>query len=261
MDDQIYEININRFIQSTEYQLNKLKDCISRLKEYQSYQDWKNVKQSHLNASQIIKRIKSEIKEIEKIRDQIVSNLENKNSSPIVNKIDDQLKFITRKLQNEANEIESLAAPYHQFEYKYQDSFLESNFVAPEMFQYKIEKNEFLAQDEELCNSYQQLLKDCDDLKFLMEKFSEELYKQKPTIDSIEKNLDTTEDNLATGSTNLRTALKYKVLGTASGGAVVGSLIGGPVGLLAGAKLGALVGLGGGLFGYTLSKYFNKPNY
>lgn len=44
------------------------------------------------------------------------------------------------------------------------------------MFQYKIEKNEYLAQDEELCNSYQQLLKDCEDLKFLMEKFSEELY-------------------------------------------------------------------------------------
>lgn len=33
MNDQIYEINIKRFIQSTEFQLNKLKDCISRLKE------------------------------------------------------------------------------------------------------------------------------------------------------------------------------------------------------------------------------------
>lgn len=64
--------------------------------------------------------------------------------------------------------------------------------------------------------------------------------------------------NLETGANNLQTALKYKILGTASGGAVVGSLIAGPVGLIAGAKLGALAGLGGGIFGYSLSKYFNK---
>lgn len=36
-------------------------------------------------------------------------------------KIDEQLKVITRKLKDEADEIESIAAPYHQFEYKYQD--------------------------------------------------------------------------------------------------------------------------------------------
>lgn len=61
------------------------------------------------------------------------------------------------------------------------------------------------------------------------------------------------------GSNNLRNALKFKILGTASGGAVVGSLIGGPIGFLAGAKLGALAGLGGGIFGFTLSKYLNRP--
>ena len=33
MDDQIYEINIKRFIQSTDFQLKKLSDCINRLHE------------------------------------------------------------------------------------------------------------------------------------------------------------------------------------------------------------------------------------
>lgn len=33
MDDQMYEINVKRFIQSTEYQLGKLKDCINRINE------------------------------------------------------------------------------------------------------------------------------------------------------------------------------------------------------------------------------------
>lgn len=33
MDDQIYEINIKRFIQSAEYQLKKLNECINHLNE------------------------------------------------------------------------------------------------------------------------------------------------------------------------------------------------------------------------------------
>jgi ribosomal protein L17 len=71
IDDQIYEINVRRFIQSTEYQMKKLRDCTDRLNEFQRYEDWKNVRQAQLNASQIIKRIKSDIKEIEKIRNQV----------------------------------------------------------------------------------------------------------------------------------------------------------------------------------------------
>ena len=39
--------------------------------KFQEYEDWKNVKKAHQNASQIIKRIKSDIKEIKKIRNQI----------------------------------------------------------------------------------------------------------------------------------------------------------------------------------------------
>jgi hypothetical protein len=39
--------------------------------KFQTYEDWQNVKAAHLNASQIIKRIKSDIKEIEKIRNQV----------------------------------------------------------------------------------------------------------------------------------------------------------------------------------------------
>ena len=71
MDESTYEINIKRFIQSTEYQLSKLKECIDKSNELHSYQDWQNVKKAQLNASQIVKRIKSDIKEMEKIRNQI----------------------------------------------------------------------------------------------------------------------------------------------------------------------------------------------
>jgi hypothetical protein len=38
--------------------------------QFQQYEDWSNVKQAHQNCSQIIQRIKSEIKEMEKIRSQ-----------------------------------------------------------------------------------------------------------------------------------------------------------------------------------------------
>jgi hypothetical protein len=40
MDDQIYEINIKRFIQSTEFQLQKLTDCINRLNEVDRFKSY-----------------------------------------------------------------------------------------------------------------------------------------------------------------------------------------------------------------------------
>ena len=45
----------------------------------------------------------------------IVEQLDNKSSSPVVNKIDEQLKDVTTRLKKEAKEIDSLSAPYLVF--------------------------------------------------------------------------------------------------------------------------------------------------
>jgi hypothetical protein len=63
---------------------------------------------------------------------------------------------------------------------------------------------------------------------------------------------------LESGSSNLKVALKYKALGSAASGALVGTIVGGPVGFLAGAKIGAIVGFSGGAIGYLVARYFNK---
>lgn len=60
------------------------------------------------------------------------------------------------------------------------------------------------------------------------------LKKQRETIDSIERNVESTQENIDSGSHSLRKALTYKSLGTAAGGAVIGTLVGGPVGFIAG---------------------------
>jgi type I site-specific restriction-modification system R (restriction) subunit len=91
------------------------------LKKYQSNEDWQNVKQAEQNASQIIKRIKSDIKEMEKVRSQIVNELEDKRSSPVVIKIDEQLKLITKRLEKQAEDIDSISAPYYTYETRHHD--------------------------------------------------------------------------------------------------------------------------------------------
>ncbi len=53
-------------------------------------------------------------------------------------------------------------------------------------------------------------------------------------------------------------SIKYKALGTAASGALIGTVVGGPVGFFAGAKLGAIVGIGSGAIGYLAARYFKK---
>jgi hypothetical protein len=58
---------------------------------------------------------------------------------------------------------------------------------------------------------------------------------QKPTIDTIERNVINASENIEAGSHSLQSALNYKTMTTAAaGGAVIGTLVGGPIGLIAG---------------------------
>ena len=67
-----------------------------------------------------------------------------------------------------------------------------------------------------------------------------------------------TQNNLDSGSSFLGDSVKYKALGTAASGALIGTVVGGPVGFFAGAKLGAIVGIGSGAIGYLAARYFKK---
>ncbi len=91
-----------------------------------------------------------------------------------------------------------------------------------------------------------------------MQTFSNEIFAQKPSIDTIERNVDETQVNVETGALSLRQALNYKILNTSAGGAFIGTCIGGPLGLMAGAKIGALCGVGSGIIGYLVAKKIRK---
>lgn len=261
MDEKIYEINIKRFIQSTEYQLKKLAECCAKIHEFQTYQDWRNVKQAQQNASQIIKRIRSDIKQILQIRSQIVAHLvanHNKPTSLIVTQIDDQLRGISRRVESQAKEIDNIHAPYYSYELKNHDAMLQAGCVAPDPFMFQMKMNETLAKEKDLCEAYQQLQKDCEDLQVIMQHFSEEIFAQKSSVDSIERNVTEAHSNVEAGAVSLKQALNFKILHTAAGGAFVGTCLGGPVGLMAGAKIGALFGLGSGCMAYFVAKRLGK---
>lgn len=282
MDEQRYEINIKRFIQSTEYQLNKLGECVHKINEFQRFEDWKNVKQAQQNASQIIKRVRSDMKEMLKIRSQVLENLDDKSSSHIVNKIDEQLKAMTKRVDHQVREIDSINAPYYTYEMKNQMDILETGFVSSMPYQYELKRNDTIAREKDICEAYHQLQRDCEDLnvifrfkvlmlywliiyglfcKIIMQTFSTEIFAQKATIDSIEKNIVSTQLHVESGASSLRQALDYKVFSTAaSTGAIMGTAIGGPVGFFVGAKIGAACAVTTGLVSYFVAKRMNKPS-
>ena len=136
----------------------------------------------------------------------------------------------------------------------------ESNGSPPFMYTYELKKNEAIEKDTELCEAYHQLQRDCEDLKATMQVFSNEIYKQGQTIDTIESNINNAQGNVEAGAVSLRQAVKYKALSTAAGGALLGTAIGGPVGMLMGAKIGAVIGLTSGVAAYFAAKRLTKPS-
>jgi hypothetical protein len=59
---------------------------------------------------------------------------------------------------------------------KNQNYILEAGIGGPELYSYEIQTNEFIAQDKSLCSAYDQLQEDCEDLKRIMEIFSNEIF-------------------------------------------------------------------------------------
>jgi len=51
-----------------------------------------------------------------------------------------------------------------------------SGLVGPNIFEYAIQKNEFLAKETDLCDAFHKLQKDCDDLKTIMQVLSTEIH-------------------------------------------------------------------------------------
>jgi len=137
------------------------------------------VKQAQQNASQIVKRVRSDMKEILKIRSQVLENLDDKSSSPIVNQIDEQLKVISKQVEHQVSEIDSINAPYYTYEMKNQIDMLETGFVSSMPLQYEFKRNENIAREKDICEAYHQLARDCEDLNvnsLLVLKFVFKLY-------------------------------------------------------------------------------------
>lgn len=53
---------------------------------------------------------------------------------------------------------------------------IESTYIGPELYNYQVQRDEYISQDKELCRGYDQLQKDCEDLAKIMQIFSNEIY-------------------------------------------------------------------------------------
>uniref|UniRef100_A0A8C4QUH7 Syntaxin 17 n=1 Tax=Eptatretus burgeri TaxID=7764 RepID=A0A8C4QUH7_EPTBU len=93
-------------------------------------------------------------------------------------------------------------------------------------------------QQQQIEESWEHLAKDLHELDNLVTEFSQLVYVQQETMDSITENVERASDNVAEGTQQLGKAVQGAAAVLPVAGAVLGGAVAGPLGLLAGLKLG-----------------------
>lgn len=75
-----------------------------------------------------------------------------------------------------------MSAPYYKFELADQNLMLQTEFNPLQMTNYQLVKDENIANDKKLCDAYDQLQKDCEDLNVLMKILAKEITVNKKLI-------------------------------------------------------------------------------
>lgn len=224
------------------HHVNLLKEHKVNLHKYYRDGDWKNVHREQINASRVVKQLRSLIKEMECLRTQVV---------------DSDLPKLDKMLINTRESAIIALAEYINTDLKIQsigDSDTEKQDISPEFGQKLMDIADLKVDlDKNLvCASMLEKLEaDVEDIHTLFQDCAKLVQQQGESVNSIEQNVQIANENIAEGEKNLLKAVRLKSGTYPIMGALIGSCVGGPVGFLAGFKLGGLAAIGCSLIGFT----------
>ncbi|XP_033110183.1 syntaxin-17-like [Anneissia japonica] len=256
--------------------LDRLNQHKVNIDKYRQQLEWDKLNNEQINASRTVQQLKSNIKEMQKLRNQIceadVEEFDMRVQPTQIQAIEAVINFMGENEEVEsifgesshddlgifgqADSSTKLAAGSQENLGDYENSVAETGFTT----QTQEEEEGSRASKE----SWRHLQQGLIELNSIIQDFALLIKGQKEPVSSIEDHIDSAQANVQKGTMHLLKATRLKTALFPVTGAVVGGLVGGPIGLYAGMKIGLLATGGGVIVGYAggrvLKTSINKSN-
>lgn len=250
---QRLEISVKKFIKVITIDIDRLQQHRLNVEKFNRISDWNALHRENINATRTVQQIKANIKEIKKLRNQVLEE----DIEKFDNRTEPMVQQAIQTLQDFVNLNTELSQTCDDSEV-----FLERTLSENELDISGMEQLHPIPDNSQAEESWENLHESLIELNSMVHEFSSAVQTQQETIDRIEDNIDKAHSEVQKGAFQLGKASKYKTAIFPIAGAVIGTVVAGPVGLFAGAKIGGALGLGiGGTAGFFGGKYLkNRQN-
>lgn len=250
---QRLEISVKKFIKVITIDIDRLQQHRLNVEKFNRISDWNALHRENINATRTVQQIKANIKEIKKLRNQVLEE----DIEKFDNRTEPMVQQAIQTLQDFVNLNTELSQTCDDSEV-----FLERTLSENELDISGMEQLHQIPDNSQAEESWENLHESLIELNSMVHEFSSAVQTQQETIDRIEDNIDKAHSEVQKGAFHLGKASKYKTAIFPIAGAVIGTVVAGPVGLFAGAKIGGALGLGiGGTAGFFGGKYLkNRQN-
>lgn len=250
---QRLEISVKKFIKVITIDIDRLQQHRLNVEKFNRISDWNALHRENINATRTVQQIKANIKEIKKLRNQVLEE----DIEKFDNRTEPMVQQAIQTLQDFVNLNTELSQTCDDSEV-----FLERTLSENELDISGMEQLHQIPDNSQAEESWENLHESLIELNSMVHEFSSAVQTQQETIDRIEDNIDKAHSEVQKGAFQLGKASKYKTAIFPIAGAVIGTVVAGPVGLFAGAKIGGALGLGiGGTAGFFGGKYLkNRQN-
>ncbi|XP_056012006.1 syntaxin-17-like isoform X2 [Ostrea edulis] len=202
--------------------------------------DWNALHRENINATRTVQQIKANIKEIKKLRTQVMDD----DVKEFDNKTDPMVQQAVETLQDFVDLSTGISQSYDKTEDTEVLSNRNRTVSENELVFAGTEQLHHIPDTSMAEESWENLHENLVELNSLIHNFSSAVKTQQEAVDRIEDNIEKAHHDVRKGAFQLGKASKYKAAMFPIAGAVIGTVVAGPIGLFAGAKIGGILGIG-----------------
>ncbi|XP_075212693.1 syntaxin 17 [Lycorma delicatula] len=251
------ELPIMKFNEvAVPHHVNKLKTLKINILKCQRAGDWTGAHREQVNASVVVKQLRTLVKEMDILRGRIIDS--------DVNRFD---KMINNSRQAALNILQEFMDLSHQMTSVVEDNNSSNSnnnkneenveFMNNEQLQLCLDTSRLAVecqQQEKCAIAWENLQKEIEEVHQLYEDLAQIVHMQGESVTRVESNTEVAHEHVVEGNKHLAQASRLKVASYPLTGALIGTCVGGPVGFVAGLKVGGLAALTCSILGFTGGK-------